>query len=200
MWQGPFRGYALDANYSEFDYSGSAIYLWRRCFSPQDQCIADKEYFINWVASAVGADLMSAKDLTLVTEKLAEKISVRKDLVRIDKLRIGGGELTRTKLSRLEIKANTIDGRRDYYLLLKRFSEMFGSVLYVGETGDMRDRLRGHLQPDSPFRSRLREIGISVEDTALFYRPGKGMKKDDRVLLESIFTHLVFAPLTLRAG
>jgi hypothetical protein len=87
-------------------------------------------------------------------------------------------------------------------------SVMFQSPLYVGKSNDLRNRIESHLQTESPLRSRLSEVGISIDRCQLLVVPLYNIEVtenmpegvDSELLFEEIFSRLFNPLFTLRLG
>jgi len=201
-WIGPIQGSEISSYNQILNLPDNlpAVYLWKRCLRLEPECATDAERFKKWLTNAVSTPFLHASNLKIGTSHSKKQISVRSDFVRLDSLKIGGGELTKTKLDELFEGTKSVSQLQLLYLRLQDMSLRFGPVLYVGETSCLKGRISDHVGSNSPFRVRLATLNLGIEDTAFCFFPMPQSSTRERQLLEQILTHLLVAPLTYRPG
>ncbi len=126
--------------------------------------------------------------------------SIRPNFITFDGLEIGSGKYAKSRIEDFVSEFNSINLRQNVYNMFQDAVIQFSPILYIGEAGSIKNRIRDHLQGQSDFKKRLENIGIDYKETVLFYIVKKDKKKRERELLEYYLTHLLIAPMSVRAG
>lgn len=197
FWSQSIRGSDITNEFLNNLSTSPGVYIWRRCIRLEPESILRMENFENWLAKALSASFVRTNKLTLSPK--FKNLSIRANFMRLEAFEIGGGVLSQSKVRALR-DYGTIPTRLDLYHLLQITTEAFGPTLYVGETDCIRTRVKDHVSTNSPYRERLAELGLDLEDTILNYHEMPDSSQKERQLLEQILSHLLVAPLTRRAG
>ena len=176
-----------------------AVYLWRRVFDIDFDALFAAEKFDAFLRRMMSANYVAGLNLAIKPPS-GGTVSVRSDFIQLENLRLGGGDFTAIKADDLSGMLKGSRERQHFAQILEAASGRFGPVLYVGETDTIKGRVSTHIGPNSPFRTRLRELGLELEDTELNYLDMNGRSDSERKIIEFVFTHLFVAPLTFRPG
>jgi hypothetical protein len=202
-WTQPTRGDELDRETMHRIPDQPGLYLWRRSLPPSNDALESETNFLSWLDHALSRPLLHGDNLVLADNNEASadpKRSVRSKFLTIDGLTVGGGHLSDTKSDLAREAAHDISWRRDFYLRLRDTIHTFGPVFYVGEADSLRDRISTHYTGQSTFSARLDLVGLSLSDLSLQYTETPNLTESERTLLEQCLTHILIAPLTIRAG
>lgn len=200
-WEGPYRGHELDRGFLDgFLSKGTpGVYLWRRVQRLDPESLTSNDSFIDWVIRGVNAPLLQTGGLKVQSDTSKGRLTVRPNYLQTSELSIGKGELGPGK--REQLTAMSDDQRLALYDFLTRATIDFGPVVYVGESDCLLTRFSSHISSSSPLRGRMNELGLDLDDLALFYcSDAIFVEQTLRTLYEGILTHLLGAPLTFRAG
>jgi len=195
--KGPFRGDSV-SECSELS-KVCGVYVWRRALPAIPGVVFEQENYEKWLETALAVPYVSAKNLTLLSHKDSDALSIRKDFLRISRLEIGGERLSNKKNLDLG-QLNTVKKRTSFMNFLDKVMSNMGPVLYVGEADDIKTRMEDHATSNSPLQKRLADLGLTLAETTVIVFWMKGSSKDERTLLEQILTYLLISPLSFRAG
>ena len=202
QWDGPHKGGILSQSYfaARLLPGVPGLYLWRKILRDDDGCIFSPTAFMSWLERGIESPLFSTDRLQVASDKEIGKLSIRANFLALHRLTVGGGRLPDEKREALTALANDPNEASRLYNFFHTSTCAFGPVLYVGESEDLSARFKQHMAEESPMRSRLGELGLTLSDTALYYCRLPNTSKSFRQQLESALTHLLVSPLTLRAG
>lgn len=194
-FRGPYSTARLEADYAEEIPATSGIYIWRRIFVLPDI----NEYSLDEVGKFFADQAshpVAVFDLTRVAPA-GNSTTVRSNYLRMHQVSVGAGMVAAEDLRPASVdEANWISE-----IAASAMREQFGPVLYVGQSGDLRQRIQQHLAGASGLRRRLTECGLSFRDVALyFYETPTDASDEARLRLEVLLTHLTGAPFTRRPG
>lgn len=174
-----------------------AIYLWRRCIVAPPRALQSRTPFMEWIDRTARIHFGVISQVAL------------SHYINVDRLTVGGGNLSPDKVKTLKQWASQAEGRR----LLAKFlssTSQFLPPLYVGETINMAERAVQHVRYDTLFAEKLRdEIKLGWEDVALHYYclgPQRNDSDDDvtrksrRTLMEMILSRVGVAGCVTRLG
>jgi len=195
--KGPFRGDNV-CECHDLPH-GSGVYIWRRALPTSPEVVFDQNNFGKWLETALAVPYISAKDLTLSSQKGSDGLSIRNGFLRINRLEIGGERLSEKKNLDLG-QLSTIKKRTSLMNFLETVMSNMGPVLYVGEADDIRTRMEDHTTSNSPLQKKLDDLGLSLGNTTVTVFLMKCSNKAERTLLEQILTYLLISPLSFRAG
>jgi hypothetical protein len=136
---------------------------------------------------------------SIVAPKRGSERTVRSGLIEFERIRFGAKSPSTAELAELREFVSTPRGRIAISEYLSAAAE-FAPVLYVGQTKNLRLRVRKHLAERSAFRTRVEACGLSVDDLALRFIELPRMTKRSRCFVERLLTHFCLAPLTVKAG
>lgn len=197
-WKGPFRGKDLAASPAQLPRAPS-VYLWRRGLSLSTDVTASPHRLLESMRALLEIPLISVGPFSFRPSG-QDLPQLRSNLLHFAGLAVGGGGLGAGKEGEwLELLAHA-PNRRAFYRFLDGTLAIFGPVVYVGETEDLRGRLSDHLKQTSPLRERLRHLGIGLEHCHLWYVNLGDLDRAKRQAFEQLVTELLIAPLTHRAG
>lgn len=195
MISGPYLADSLRVDDAAEIPCRAGVYLWRRVLRYDPMLYSNYLLAENWIRQQAEAPLASLASLQLSTARGTAKTSVRPSFVLLRELRIGAACLQGKQL--------LPEGADDRGRVLETLEELllaFGPVLYVGESSDLRRRVREHLRGETGFVERLQECGLGLGDVALSYVVLDPFPDSCRFQIEELLTHLVGAPLTRKAG
>jgi hypothetical protein len=175
--------------------STPGVYLWRRVLRFDPVQYAKFQAADAWLRKQAEAPLAILPQLRLSADPTARETGVRSSFVLIREVRIGAA-----KLEGREILPTKDDDRNLFLTTVEQLMSEFGPVLYVGSSGNLRNRVRDHLRGQTGFIGRLEECGLSLADVALSFVTLENQDESIRFQLEAVLTHLVGAPLTRKAG
>ena len=176
----------------------AAVYLWQLSCQPQTMDVTSAAGVKNWVTRLANAPMLEVGESRLAPIDNGKKV-IRSRFLTFSGVRIGGAKLTQDEIERLGGLVDSAEGRVKMLKLL----ELFGSVapiVYVGQSKDLRARIRKHLSKGSSLSSRVESCGLFMENLTLRYVEVPDFKLADRRLLERIVTYICLAPLSMRAG
>ncbi len=199
-WTKPLRAAALDGASLRRIPAGPGVYLWLRGLPLKPDAVLDTTELEEFVRQATAKPLLQTKELQLGSPPEASEINIRPGLLRFAGVSIGGGSLSAFKLDALLSYATDFDRRLRLYSVLQDAASRYGPVLYVGETADLRARIRDHLRGKTALHDRLADLGLSNDDVLVSCAELPELEKKERQVLEQILTHILVAPLTHRAG
>ena len=171
-----------------------AVYLWRRRIVAPRHVASNSHQLSQWLdrALAVPYSLVGPSQIThYITSR---------------GFAIGGGPLSVAK--QVTLKPISVDPSLrvmlgEYVASLSDFTP----PLYVGETGNVRRRVREHMNGETQFSQTLQlEIGLGFSDVVLYYlnlgpsTDGEEDKHASRTLLEAIACRLTLAGNVRRIG
>jgi len=146
-----------DSSLGDLVPSASGIYLWRRRLAAPDLCEASAEGCIEWILST--------------TRQPAARLSrvPLSPCVWSDGLQIGGGELSREKMSALEAVASNRRVRKllgDYVGNLSGFTP----PIYIGQTNNINTRVKQHLKGETGLYGYVaNDLGLDWNDLAFYF-------------------------------
>ena len=178
----------------------AGIYLWIRGLQLDPECAIKPTLFSAALEDVVRLPYIQSKRLHLRAASDARPTTMRNRLVHFSRFTIGGGRLSEAKKAHLQRIANNRAERLALYRLLPDSIGRFGPVLYVGETQDLRNRIRTHMSGGTDFLGLARTTGIPQNHLILYYLPLPHFSDQTRTLVEQVLTHLLVAPLTRRPG
>ena len=199
-WSEPVRIGELRDQSSSAVPCGSGIYIWRRSFRKDPEVIQDSDDLVAWIERIVAAPLYVGDSMVVKDDSDGGDRRTRSEFVRMSGLTVGSGKLSSEKIEILKKLSNSISWRRELYLSLVGATEKLGPVLYVGQAEDICGRVGDHVRGQTGFASRVGRLGIEFEDLVLQYAETPELEKQARELLEQILTHVLVAPLTIKAG
>ncbi len=199
-WVGPIFGKDLLVNYGSKLPPEGGLYLWKKCLIQNPDAIMDETKFKVWLSDCLEIPFIKAHNLKLSKGGKPSQQSIRPNFITFDGLEIGSGKYAKSRIEDFVSEFNSINLRQNVYNMFQDAVIQFSPILYIGEAGSIKNRIRDHLQGQSDFKKRLENIGIDYKETVLFYIVKKDKKKRERELLEYYLTHLLIAPMSVRAG
>jgi hypothetical protein len=200
-WQGPFVGSqenraSLETRLSK-DKPG--VYLWRRVQRYAPDSLVSPDEFSRWILRGVQTPLIRTDGLKLNSTSQKGLLSVRPHYIQAQQFSVGGGDLGQRKVD--QVLSLDADKRLSLYSDLIETTNLFGPVVYVGESECLLTRLTQHVLGLSSLTDRLQNLDLELSDVAFYYCTHECfVGSESRTLFESILTHLLGAPLTFRAG
>lgn len=184
------------------------IYAWRRIIPRDDNALKSPEEAVRWITHAVQSPIFRGGPIDLTSGASDDADSKRRRRMRrgfatIESLQIGGGHLPDSKRSHLHNIVKNDRSREYLYRLLRESSDQYGPILYVGsatKTGGLRQRITQHVQERTSFAKRLKSAGIPLASMRVHVLPLPAVNATTIELLEALLTHLLLAPLSVRAG
>lgn len=174
-----------------------AVYFWRRNLVPPPHVVANANQFAQWIQ----------KEVQIPYAKVNRKSLSH--FLALPSFDVGGGVLTEEKIASLTLWLNSVKRRTWTKDFLAQLTELT-PPLYVGEAGNLRARVRQHLQGQTDFARTLTEgLRLKWEDVILcYFRLAKAQEggneedehKNHRTLLELVAARLVVAGCTSRPG
>ena len=174
-----------------------AIYLWRRSVVPPPEALRSSRQFRIWIDRCLGTPF------SLITDKRLAHFAT------LEKLVIGGGDLTEEKSNTLKSIQSQSMGRR----LLAKFVASLNSFIppiYAGETKNLPQRVGQHLRGATKFSELMQQhLHLKWSETDLYYYPigdprdetqDTESRKARRTLLETIVSQLALAGCVSRIG
>jgi hypothetical protein len=164
-----------------------AVYAWQ---------LTEKMY--EAIDRLVYSPILTINGATLAPRR-GEKRSLRRGFIEFDRIRFGANSPSEEERGELRELAASPEGRIQISNYLAAASE-FAPILYVGQTKNLRTRVRKHLADGSALRTRVERCGLSIDDLSLRFIDLTGMNAKSRRIVERLLTHFCLAPLTVRAG
>ena len=167
------------------------IYIWRRAFNVADAEELSADDFVKWVVGQCSRPVARVSRVALSHCLTSHGMS------------IGGGELPPDKLNALALVAADHRTRNVVLSYIAQLSA-FAPPIYVGQTDDLYDRLRSHLDGQTGLVSYVTEaLGHTLSDLRVDFvqtgmsRDGSTTATRNRQLLETI-AHRVLAPFAVQ--
>ena len=164
------------------------------------ECALDPDHFYSAIRDLVSVPFVRFPHLQLTTSTDQRRLSVRPGLVSVDTVTVGGGRLSPAKDSHLRDVAERNADRSYLYRVLRTTIRRFGPILYVGEAGNLRERIDAHLQSKTELLAHAFDLGMTIHDLLLYYLPLPQFDRSTRTLIEQLLTHILVAPLTKETG
>lgn len=200
-WSEPIRAADIDQQVLQQIPKRPGVYIWRRCLARSTEPIESPDALLTWLKSALSQPFVKSRRISLTDDPTTSTDRyLRPRFVSLDGITIGGGELSSEKLETVKTVAGDVTWRRDFYLHLSRTVDQFGPVLYVGEATSLRDRISTHCTGQSRFATRINRLGLEQSSVSVQYCVTPDLSESERRLLEQCLTHILAAPLTMRAG
>lgn len=167
------------------------IYIWRRGFNVADAEDLTADEFVKWVVGQCSRPVARVSRVALSHCLTSHGIS------------IGGGDLPPDKLTALELVAADHRTRNVVLSYIAQLSE-FAPPIYVGQTDDLYDRLRSHLDGHTGLMAYVTDsLGLTLTDLRVdFVQTGTTRDSSpkairNRQLLETI-AQRVLAPFAVQ--
>jgi hypothetical protein len=133
------------------------LYLWRRRYVASQADVLGPEEFVQWVI-----ELCRQANARLPSTTISH-------CVHTDGIRIGGGDIPQDKLRVLENISGQATKRRHLAKIVQELSA-FTPPIYVGETNNLRRRLREHLDGSTGLYSYVNNVlGLDWADLDFCY-------------------------------
>lgn len=175
-----------------------AVYAWQLTPISDPFVLASADKLCEVIDRLVYSPILTIKAATLAPRR-GEKRSVRRGFIEFDRIRFGANSPSEAERDEIRQLAASPEGRAQISDYLSAASE-FGPILYVGQTKNLRGRVRKHLAEGSALRTRIESCGLTVEDLSLRFIDLSGTNAKSRRIVERLLTHFCLAPLTVRAG
>ena len=147
----------LDDSIADLIEECQAVYFWRRNLAPPTHVVLNPESFSQWIHSAVQTPYAKVNQ-----KRLAHFLT----LPTFD---ICGGPLTEKKTVDLNPWLNSSKRRQFTKDFLTALTDL-GPPLYVGEAGNLQQRVRTHLNGETDFARTLTErLRLKWSDVILYY-------------------------------
>lgn len=167
------------------------IYIWRRAFNVADAEELSADEFVRWVVGQCSRPVARVSRVALSHCLTSHGIS------------IGGGDLPPDKLNALEVVATDHRMRNVVLGYIAQLSA-FAPPIYVGQTDDLYERLRSHLDGQTGLVAYVTEsLGLTLTDLRVdFVQTGTSRDSSpkavrNRQLLETI-AQRVLAPFAVQ--
>jgi len=194
-FEDPISGVALQLDAANEVPAVAGVYLWRRVLQFDGSRFPAATDIRAWLKRESERPIAQFESLEVAADRRAGHLGVRSKFILIRNVEVAAGEM-RTPFR------DVSDIPRLYELvgLVADATARFGPVLYVGESSNLRDRIKEHLAGTTGFSDRLCELGLSFDDVQLSYMETPGLDPGCRGEIEAVLTHLLGAPLTRKAG
>jgi len=144
-----------DQRLSELLPQAAGVYVWRRRLVAPSQCRAGKDAFCEWLEN------VSMQPLGRITRRPLSHC------VWAEGLQVGGGGLTDDKRNTLQTIAISRSAREFVINFVESLSQ-FTALIYVGQTDNLRVRIRDHLNGDTALHPYVSELlGLEWADLEL---------------------------------
>ena len=194
-FQGPFSTVRLEADAAEEIPATAGVYIWRRVFSSPELEGRSLDEISKLLATQACLPV-AVFDSTRVASS-GSSTTVRSNYLLMSRVSVGAGAVDDADLR--PSSAQEATWLSD--VASTAVTHLFGPVLYVGQSKDLRQRIQQHLSGASGLRRRLTDCGLTFKDVALyFYETPSEVSGEARRRLEVLLTHLTGAPLTRRPG
>lgn len=193
--RGPFSAPSLRIDNSAEVPNSPGIYLWRRRLNFDSSSFSSENEIAQWIKEQAELPIAVLPNLSVSRNPQYEGSGVRSQYLVIDRVTIGGGVVPKATFS-----SGPKDRQVEAIELLAESMKYFGPILYVGESGNLRQRINEHLSGATGFARRIPEIGLTMDDLHVWLVILENYSTEDRVRFEQLMTHLVGAPLTRKAG
>jgi hypothetical protein len=167
------------------------IYIWRRAFNIADAEELSADEFVKWVVGQCSRPVAKVSRVSLSHCLTSHGLS------------IGGGELPPDKLNALELVATDHRMRNVVLGYIAQLSA-FAPPIYVGQTDDLNERLRSHLDGQTGLEIYVTgSLGLTLADLRVDFvqtgtsRDGSQNAIRNRQLLETI-AQRVLAPFAVQ--
>lgn len=191
----PISGVALQFSAANEVPEVAGVYLWRRVLQFDGAAFSGSADISAWLKREAERPLAQFESLEIAADRRSGQLGVRNKFILIRKVEVAAGEL---RAPFREVG----DVLRLYELVgvVADATARYGPVLYVGESGNLRERIKEHLAGTTGFSDRLRELGLTFDDVQLSYMETPSLEPGCRGEIEAVLTHLLGAPLTRKAG
>ena len=178
-----------DGNLDVLVPDASAVYMWKRRLRPPTEARHDGRVLVEWVDEQLDTPQGSVRSKRLGTFLTAERIDLR---------------AARLPSSKSEILRRWTSKERNRKWLVNFLQDLseHAPALYVGETGNLRNRVRDHLKGRTDFSGAV-EVHFSWSDLDFFYYelgPPREAGTEWRRTIEYVTTGITIGGFTQRPG
>lgn len=201
IWSDAIRGCDVLSMPENMISEEGGLYIWRRHCHKDTDAIVSKDDFLAWCKNQIIPTYLKAPVVSTGRSSSSSSTFIRPGFLSMESIEVGSNRvLSEAKLATLKKGSSSNEFREEFVGIVTNAVNNFGSVFYVGESSNLRNRIHAHARGSTGLLDKLDSLGIDPEHIAVQYLELKGFSKANRQLAEQLLTFSLFAPLTMRPG
>ena len=193
-FEGPKYANGLRSDGAEEVPAVAGVYVWRRILNVPSMLRQSRNDLANQIRKQAECPVAVFAEVKLSTNLAMETTGIRPSYILLGKVKVGSAQVQEAKIP------NDLQECCEFADALSASLQLFGPVVYVGQSKNLRARVRQHMSGQTGLVERLQECELTLQDVALYFVPLPATSKRQRENFELLLTHLTGAPLSRKAG
>jgi hypothetical protein len=172
----------------------AGVYVWRRILNIPRMMRENRNDLAKEIRKQAECPLAVFAEVKLSTNLARETTGIRPSYILLGQVKVGSAQLDEAFIpDDLQECCGLADA-------LATSLQIFGPAVYVGQSKNLRGRVRQHMGGQTGLVKRLEECKLTMQDVALYFVKLETASKKQREYFELLLTHLTGAPLSRKAG